>query len=89
MAYSPIEQGRLLNAPGLVELAGRLGATPAQVALAWLLRHDGVIAIPKAGRVAHVDDNLGALRLTLDDPHLAELDRLFAPPRRKQPLEML
>ena len=48
MAYSPIEQGRLLGDPVLAR-GERHGATPAQVALAWVLRHEGVIAIPKAG----------------------------------------
>lgn len=57
MAYSPVEQGRLLGHAGLCSLADELGATPAQLALAWLLARDNVIAIPKAGQVAHVRDN--------------------------------
>ena len=49
MAYSPIEQGRLLGDPVLARIGERHGATPAQVALAWVLRREGVAAIPKAG----------------------------------------
>jgi diketogulonate reductase-like aldo/keto reductase len=88
-AYSPIEQGRLLGDRALAEVARRHGATPAQVALAWVLRQDGVTAIPKAGTPAHVDEDRGALDLRLSPDDLAELDRAFPPPRRKVPLEML
>jgi diketogulonate reductase-like aldo/keto reductase len=89
MAYSPIEQGRLAGHKGLKEIAGRLNATPAQVALAWLLRQDNVISIPKAATEQHVRDNHAALGLTLDTEDLAALDRLFPPPKRAQPLEMI
>jgi diketogulonate reductase-like aldo/keto reductase len=57
MAYSPVEQGRLLSNPRLQQIAKNLSATPAQVALAWVLRQDHILAIPKAGRVAHVQEN--------------------------------
>lgn len=89
MAYSPIEQGRILRHPAIVTVARRHGATPAQIAIAWTLRDDGVISIPKAGTTAHVEENRGALgvRLTLQD--LSDLDRAFPPPRSKRPLEML
>ncbi|MCC8193506.1 MAG: aldo/keto reductase [Deltaproteobacteria bacterium] len=88
MAYSPVEQGRILKDRTLGAVAKRHGATPAQVALAWVLRDPGVIAIPKAGTVAHVKENAAAgLVLTPDD--LAELDGAFHPPARKMPLEML
>lgn len=91
MAYSPVDQGALVGprAPAaLREIAARHGATPAQVALAALLARPGVMPIPKAGREAHLRENLaaGALRLTPDD--LAALDRAFPPPRSKQPLAM-
>lgn len=89
MAYSPLEQARLLAQPKLVELARSLRATPAQVALAWLLQRPGVIAIPKAADARRVEENFGALQLTLDAATLAELDRLFPPPRGPRPLEML
>ena len=89
MAYSPIEQARLLRHSGLCELAGRLGMTPAQVALAWLLQRDAVIAIPKASTRQHLEENFAALRFSLEADAVAELDRLFPPPRRATPLAML
>jgi len=89
MAYSPIEQARLVRHRGLADLAKRHGATPAQVALAWLLAKDGVIVIPKASRVERLKENLGALELRLSKEQLTELDRLFPPPKGPKPLEML
>jgi diketogulonate reductase-like aldo/keto reductase len=89
MAYSPIEQGRLLGDAALRRVAERHDATPAQVALAWVLRQDGVIAIPKAGTVDHVHENRRALELELTQQDLAALDRAFPPPTRAQPLEIL
>jgi diketogulonate reductase-like aldo/keto reductase len=89
MAYSPIEQARLVRHPGLRELARKRGATPAQLALAWLLRRDRVIAIPKASSVAHVEENFAALDCPLDAETLAGLARLFPPPKRATPLQML
>jgi diketogulonate reductase-like aldo/keto reductase len=89
MAYSPIEQGRLAGHKGLQEIAQRLNATPAQVALAWLLRQDNVISIPKATAERHVRDNYAALELTLSAEDLAALDRIFPPPKSARPLEMI
>lgn len=89
MAYSPIEQARLLRHPGLRALAVKHGATPAQLALAWLLQSDQLIAIPKASMRAHLEENFAALQCPLDAETIAELDRLFPPPRRATPLEML
>lgn len=89
MAYSPIEQGRLLRNRALKRVAERQGATPAQIALAWVLRRDGVIAIPKSGRPEHVRENCGALNLKLTPEDLAELDTAFPPPDGPVPLEML
>lgn len=90
MAYSPIGQGgRLLRSPALLAVAKRHGATPAQVALAWALRQQGVIAIPKAGTTAHVLQNAEAVKLTLTGEDIAEIDKAFPPPKRKQPLAMI
>ncbi len=89
MAYSPIEQARLLRDKGLQDFARRHGMTPAQAALAWLLGQQGVIAIPKSASAAHVRENAAARDLTLDVGQRAELDRLFAPPTGPVPLEML
>jgi diketogulonate reductase-like aldo/keto reductase len=88
MAYSPIEQGRMLGHKALADVAKRHGAMPAQVALAWLLRQ-GVVVIPKATVLTHVDENLGALDLALTADDVAALDRAFPPPRSAQPLDML
>jgi diketogulonate reductase-like aldo/keto reductase len=89
MAYSPIEQARLLHEAGLAELAHELGCTPAQLALAWLLMRKNVIAIPKSSHASHVEENHGATQLVLGNETLARLDTLFPPPRRATPLAML
>ena len=89
MAYSPVEQARLLKQRGLIEFAKRHSMTPAQAALAWLLARDDVIAIPKAGDRKHVQDNAGALRISLSTEQLSELDKVFPPPKGPVPLEML
>lgn len=89
MAYSPIEQARLLRHHGLQDFARCHGMTPAQAALAWLLAQDGVMAIPKSASPAHVRENVAAREFTLDATQRAELDRLFAPPSAASPLEML
>lgn len=89
MAYSPIEQGRILDHAALNRVAIRQDATSAQVALAWLLRQEGLVAIPKAGSVTHVEDNRAALDLQLSEEDLRELDAAFPPPDRKQPLDIL
>ena len=89
MAYSPIEQARLLDEPRLQKLAAKIGRPAAQLALAWVLSRRNVIAIPKAAQCAHVDENYGALDCQLRDDVLRELDAIFPPPRRVRPLEML
>ncbi|ACA17887.1 aldo/keto reductase [Methylobacterium sp. 4-46] len=89
MAYSPVEQGRLPGDGALAAVAARHGATPYQVALAFTLRRPGVMAIPKAGRLAHVQENARAADLALGAEDLAALDAAFPPPRRKTPLAML
>jgi diketogulonate reductase-like aldo/keto reductase len=89
MAYSPVEQGRLLRHPALRKIAAGLQATPAQVALAWVMQFSGVCAIPKAGSVEHVKENHAALKLRLTRADLAALDAAFPPPDRKMPLEMI
>jgi diketogulonate reductase-like aldo/keto reductase len=89
MAYSPFERGRMLHHPVLGAIAARLGATPAQVALAWVLRQDGVNAIPRAGTPEHVEQNRAALDLRLGSAELAELDAAFPPPDGPRPLEVL
>lgn len=89
MAYSPIEQGRLLRRRGLIDFAKRRGITPAQAALGWLLAQEDVIAIPKTSSQPRLAQNLGALSRPLDAADLAELDRLFPPPQAPVPLAMI
>ena len=89
MAYSPIEQAKLLRDRRLADFAGRHGMTPSQAALAWLLAKDGVIVIPKTGRRERLKENLGALDIKLAPAQLRELDSMFPPPAGPQALEML
>ena len=89
MAYSPIDQGALAHHANLQALAERHSATPAQIALAWLLAQPGVVAIPKAVQQTHQRENLAAMQLQILPNDLALLDRLFTPPVRKTPLAML
>jgi diketogulonate reductase-like aldo/keto reductase len=89
MAYTPLGQGSLLRDRTLGEIARRHSATPAQVALAWLLRQPGTIVIPKAARLEHVRENRGAVDVVLTDEDLAALDRGFPPPKGRSSLGML
>jgi len=89
MAYSPLDQGRLLGNSSIKKLAREAGCTPAQLCLAWVLAQPGVVAIPKSSTRDRVKENLAALEVKLSAQVLAELDRAFPPPRGKQSLEML
>jgi len=89
MAYCPIDQGALAGDARLAALAGPLGLTAAQLALAWTVRDGDVIAIPKAVREPHLRDNLAAGEVTLDAATRAALDALFPPPSRARPLAMV
>lgn len=89
MAYSPIDQGALAGDSKLRELAQRRGVTAAQLALARLLAMPGVVVIPKAMQETHLRENLAAAALELTAQELAEIDRLYPPPRRRTPLAMI
>ncbi len=89
MAYSPLEQARLLASRELRGFAERCGMTPAQAALRWLLAMDDVIVIPKTARADRLAENIAALDAPLTPDQIAELDRLFPPPAGPGPLEML
>jgi diketogulonate reductase-like aldo/keto reductase len=89
MAYSPLDEGRVLGHPALASVAAHLGVTPARVALAWLLRSPDLMVIPKASSPAHVRENHAASTLALDEAALRALDQAFPAPRRKRPLEMI
>ncbi|WP_448951962.1 aldo/keto reductase [Labrys neptuniae] len=90
MAYSPIEQGALTESRVLEVVArNHPRATPAQIALAFVLGKPGIVAIPKSSRPERIRENLGALAIRLSDDDRASLDAAFPPPRRKQSLEMI
>ncbi len=89
MAYSPVEQGRLLRNPRLRSIAEQMGTTPAQVAIAWLLHQENVIVIPKSSSIAHVEENYAALNLQLDPDTMSALDAAFPAPAQPVSLEML
>ena len=89
MAYSPIEQGRILRDRALRAVAARHDVAPAQIAIAWLFREPDLMVIPKATTLAHVRENRAALDIKLTRTDVAELNRAFTPPRGYQPLEML
>ncbi len=89
MAYSPIEQGRLIHHPELIRIAKAYQATPAQVALAFLLEREGIVAIPKTSNLRRVRENRDAVDLDITDEDWAAIDAAFPPPDEKVPLEML
>lgn len=89
MAYSPLEQGRLARKSALDAVARRHGANAYQVALAWTLRHDGVISIPKAVDPRHLRENVAALKIKLTGRDLADIDAAFPPPKKKTALGIL
>ncbi|MBL8326155.1 MAG: aldo/keto reductase [Rubrivivax sp.] len=88
MAYSPLDQGVLARHTGLSEVAQRLGATPAQVALAALMAQPGVMVIPKSSDPQRLQENWASATLALAPSDLAVLDKAFPPPRRKRALAM-
>jgi diketogulonate reductase-like aldo/keto reductase len=88
MAYSPLDQGKLARSRELGRFAERLGTSPSRLALAWLVRQNDVIAIPKSANLEHVRENFPALDVRLSKQDLAELDRTFPSPKRKVPLAM-
>jgi diketogulonate reductase-like aldo/keto reductase len=89
MSYSPIDQGGLLSHPAVRGVAERIDITPAQVALAWVLRQRMVCAIPKSGSAARVQENAAAAAIKLSPRDLTELDLAFPPPIKARPLETL
>ena len=89
MAYSPVEQGRLLKNRQLQAIAQRIGISPAQLAIAWLLHQENVVVIPKSSTIDHVEQNRAALDLQLSTEVLHELDAIFPPPKQPVALEML
>jgi len=89
MAYSPIEQGRLLENKKLKALASEIGVSAAQLSIAWSIRNNDIITIPKASNLEHVRQNIEAWTIKLEIAILDELDKLFKPPVRKKGLDVL
>ena len=89
MAYSPLDEGRLMRHPGLGKMAKTMGITPAQLALASLLGRENVISIPKSSSPERVLENRASVDIILDGEQRAELDRMFPPPRTREPLAMI
>ncbi|NBQ30065.1 MAG: aldo/keto reductase, partial [Burkholderiaceae bacterium] len=88
-AYSPLGTGDLVNHPDLKLIANTLGITPAQLALAWILRQPNAVAIPKTVNVERLEENLSAGAIVLGADVLLELDRVFPPPRIKTALHII
>lgn len=88
MAYTPLGEGMIMHDPAVVAVAERHGVEPSAVALAWILRHEGMFAIPKASNLDHLRANAAAAGLLLDQGDLDELDNAFPPPARATPLMM-
>jgi diketogulonate reductase-like aldo/keto reductase len=89
MAYTPIEPARILRSTRLRDIARRHNATPVQIALAWVIRQDGVTAIPRTGSPEHVRENAGAIDIKLSARDLQEIDHGMPPPTEPQSLEMI
>jgi diketogulonate reductase-like aldo/keto reductase len=88
MAYCPLSQGSIPAKPALKRVAERHRATAAQIMLAWVLRHEHVIAIPKSAKPERVRENAAAAEIVLSAEDLIDLDRDFPPPRKPEPLAM-
>jgi diketogulonate reductase-like aldo/keto reductase len=90
MAYSPVggQGARLLRSKALVDVAKRHNATPAQIAIAWTMRHGNVISIPKAGDPAHVRENAVSGSIELSPEDIAAIDAAHPPPAGKQSLDI-
>ncbi len=94
MAYCPLAQaGRLreglMQHPALNQLAAEKGVTVAQLLLAWVVSHNGVMAIPKAASVSHVKENAAALDIVLNEEDRAKMEKAFPAPGRKTPLDVV
>jgi diketogulonate reductase-like aldo/keto reductase len=88
MAYSPLFQGDLKGKKALAEVAKRHSRSPAQIALAWLLRHPDVVVIPKTSKPERIDENMASIDIVLRTDDLATLDRDFPPPKKATPLSV-
>ena len=86
MAYSPIDQGALARDTTFSDIGRRHGVSASSAALAWVLRHPDIIAIPMSSREPHLRENFAAANIELTEEELAQVDAKFPPPKRKRPL---
>ncbi|ANS73355.1 hypothetical protein AWM70_01130 [Paenibacillus yonginensis] len=94
MAYCPLAQGgqlrrELLTHPVIRRIAEERSVTPAQIALAWVIREDGIVAIPKAVQPQHVKDNAAAANIRLTAQELDDINKVFPAPPGKVPLDIV
>jgi diketogulonate reductase-like aldo/keto reductase len=89
MAYSPIDQGSLAANDTLAEIGRARGLSAAQVALAWVIGQPGVVAIPKASSLAHLQENLAAEQVVLSEQERRLIDSRFPAPKKKTRLSMI
>jgi diketogulonate reductase-like aldo/keto reductase len=89
MAYSPVDHGRLLEHSAVRDMATVKGVTPAQLAIAWVLRIPDVSVVAKASTRAHVLENRAAMEISFSQAELEQLEAMFPPPSSKEPLDML
>jgi diketogulonate reductase-like aldo/keto reductase len=82
ISYCPLARGRVLDAPVLAEIAEAHGRTPSQVALRYLIQHEGVAAIPGSGNPERIAENLVAAGFTLTDGEMARIAALARPDSR-------
>jgi diketogulonate reductase-like aldo/keto reductase len=86
VGYSPFGSGRFHSHKTLDEIAKSHGATPRQVALAFLIRRPSLFTIPKASNVQHIEDNAAAGALRLTDSDLRRIEEAFPLGRRPRSL---
>jgi diketogulonate reductase-like aldo/keto reductase len=89
MSYSPVDHGRLLEHPAVRDMARTKGVTPAQLAIAWVLRIPDVSVVAKASTRAHVRENRAAMEISFSQAELEQLEAMFPAPSSKEPLDML
>ena len=85
VAYSPVAQGEVFRVPTLTEIADKHDTSPAQVSLAWALSKPGIAVIPRSSSPAHIQDNLAALDLRLDEDDIARIDAIDRQTRFENP----
>ncbi|WP_227356839.1 aldo/keto reductase [Haladaptatus salinisoli] len=74
-AYSPLAHGGVVDDHVLTELGAKYEKTPAQVALRWVVQHDGVVTIPKAASEEHLEENLAVFDFELTETEMALVER--------------